>query len=440
MLNMNRFLTLFLLLTIAHLGWSQGFTNWIVGDTSDVTPANYLPGLVLAGGAGDNDEAMQWMLERADGGDVLVIRASSSDGYNDYFFSELGVSVNSVETIRFDGPAAASDPYVLRRIQEAEVLFIAGGDQYDYYEYWKDNAVEEAIQGLLLEKGVTVGGTSAGMAILGHGYYTPSGSGIVSDEALGNAYHPFMNVTGYGDFLTPFYMQHTITDTHFDQRNRAGRSMAFLARLTHEFGFQARGIAANEYTAVCIDETGLARVFGEYPEYEEDQIYFMRVNCAEPYGPEEYSAGDPIHWYRNEEAVKVYRVPATIDGNHTFDLSNWLDGNGGMWEDWYIDQGVLVQSENATPPGCEATATVDYSSDIPPVIAPNPFSDQFEISWPGNSEFLEVILTNSQGQMVFTGRVENGGRLRLEGLPAGLYYCQIQSTTEVATIPVSKVP
>ena len=36
------------------------------------------------GGASENDAAMAWFLERAGGGDVLVLRASGSDGYNDY--------------------------------------------------------------------------------------------------------------------------------------------------------------------------------------------------------------------------------------------------------------------------------------------------------------------------------------------------------------------
>ena len=67
----------------------QGYTNWVVGDEADVAPQAFSAGIVLAGGGGDNDVAMQWMLERADGGDVVVIRASNSDGYNDYFFQEI---------------------------------------------------------------------------------------------------------------------------------------------------------------------------------------------------------------------------------------------------------------------------------------------------------------------------------------------------------------
>ena len=51
------------------------------------------------GGATEDDNAMIWFLERSNGGDILVLRTSGSDGYNNYLFSELGVNVNSVETI-----------------------------------------------------------------------------------------------------------------------------------------------------------------------------------------------------------------------------------------------------------------------------------------------------------------------------------------------------
>ena len=44
------------------------------------------------------------------------------------------MNVNSVETIRFENASAASDPYVVQQINNAEILFIAGGDQYVYQE------------------------------------------------------------------------------------------------------------------------------------------------------------------------------------------------------------------------------------------------------------------------------------------------------------------
>ena len=153
-------------------GWvqAQSYSSYVVGDTADITTVT-LPGTVLMGGAGDNDDALTWMLNRSGGGDIVVLRASGSDGYNDYLYSDLGVAVNSVETIVFNTAAAATDPYVIARIEQAEALLIAGGDQWDYISYWRDTPVETAINYLINEKQVPVGGTSAGMAIQGQGYF-----------------------------------------------------------------------------------------------------------------------------------------------------------------------------------------------------------------------------------------------------------------------------
>jgi len=97
------------------------------------------------GGATEHDEAMRWFLERANGGDVLVIRASGSNGYNDYLYTDLGITVNSVETIVFNSSAASSDPYVLNQISRAEAIWIAGGDQWNYVSYWRNTQVEELL-------------------------------------------------------------------------------------------------------------------------------------------------------------------------------------------------------------------------------------------------------------------------------------------------------
>lgn len=41
------------------------------------------------GGATEHDKAMRWFLREANEGDIVVLRASGIDGYNDYFYSEL---------------------------------------------------------------------------------------------------------------------------------------------------------------------------------------------------------------------------------------------------------------------------------------------------------------------------------------------------------------
>ena len=133
------FAPLFILLLLIQITYAQSnsdstFSIGISGDSSDVvTKAQF--GVVLAGGSTDVDEAMKWMMDRTGGGDFLIIRASGSTGYNDYL-KELG-NVNSVETLLIDSREKAMSPLVGKRIREAEGLFIAGGDQWNYVRFWR---------------------------------------------------------------------------------------------------------------------------------------------------------------------------------------------------------------------------------------------------------------------------------------------------------------
>lgn len=357
--------------------WSQGFISYFTGDTADVITA-HKPGLVLVGGGPDNDNAMKWMLQQANGGDVVVIRASGGDGYNAYFYSALGIPVNSVETLVFQNASASYHPYVLRRLSEAEVVFLAGGDQYNYYQLWRNTPVEDTLRYAITQRRITLGGTSAGMMVLGQVYYAPSSLGIQSQEALSNPYHPLMNVLGNGDFFNHPWLSNTICDTHFDERDRAGRLTAFMARMEKDFGLNARGIACNEGTAVCIDSTGVARVFGSYPPAP-DYAYFVQSFCDLPASlPENCQAGQPLEWYKNGKALLVYRVVGKPNGGNTFNLNTWDSGTGGQWFWWFVQNGTL----STTPASYETCNTTL------PVLTPDrpPFTAQ----WLGDTFCLHV--------------------------------------------------
>jgi cyanophycinase-like exopeptidase len=425
------FRTLLFLLLAPTLLSAQGYTRYFTGDTTDVM-TQPTPGIVLAGGGGDNDEAMRWMLERADSGDVVVLRASGSDGYNPYFFSELGVYVNSVETIRFDNAAAANDPYVASQIRNAECLFFAGGDQYDYLSYWKDTPVQDAINYLINEKGVPVGGTSAGMAILGNWYYAPSGSSLTAEEALSDPFHPDYEVLGQNDFLHLPYLDNTITDTHYEQRERPGRHMGFLARMAETAQSRSFGIAANEYTAVCIDENGLARAFGEYPEYEEDVVFFLQANCQDEFLPEVMEAGTPLTWNRGQSAVKVYALPARVEGSGSMDLTDWQSVQGGEWQNWYVEAGELVRIPE-TNGNCADVINSATEAAAPSKLSvfPNPASGQLFWQWKGQQSVQQLRLRSITGQVVrdWLGVL---GPLELTGLASGVYTLEATSGAQIA--------
>ena len=124
-------------------------------------------GVCLMGGASESDDAMMWFLGRAGGGDVLVLRASGSDGYNNYMYSDLGVDIHRVTTVVCQAPSASYNDEVLALVEGAEAIWFAGGDQADYHNLWQDTPLNDAINDALTQRDVVVGGTSAGMAILG---------------------------------------------------------------------------------------------------------------------------------------------------------------------------------------------------------------------------------------------------------------------------------
>jgi cyanophycinase-like exopeptidase len=317
--------------------FSQSYTSYFTGNTNDII-TNPASGVCMMGGATEDDDAMKWFLQRANGGDVLVLRASGSDGYNDYFYSDLGIVVNSVETIVCNNATVANETYIHDKIAKAEAIWFAGGDQWDYISYWRGTKIDSLINDGIQNRNIVIGGTSAGMAILGKYYYSAENGTITSAEAISNPYRSDATIDS-ATFLKNEYLTNVITDTHYDSPDRKGRQVTFLARILTDYQTVGKGIACDEYTAVCIDENGIARVYGD-ANYD-DFAYFIQPNCElADYSPENCTANNQLQWNRNSEALKVYKIGGNSTGSKTFDLNDWKTGVGGDWQHWSIDGGV----------------------------------------------------------------------------------------------------
>ncbi|MBC8172940.1 MAG: T9SS type A sorting domain-containing protein [Chitinophagales bacterium] len=434
----NHFLFISFLITQCFFSGSlfaQSYTNYFTGDTTDVTTAPQ-KGVVLMGGAGEDDNAMKWFLERADGGDILVLRTDDSDGYNDYLFSDLGTEVNSVETIVCNSAEASADPYVITQIKNAEAIWFAGGDQWNYVSYWRDTEVEDALNYCVNEKGITLGGISAGMAIQGQIIFTAENGSITSFQALSN---PFANLLtlAYDDFIDNALMDQIITDTHFDERNRRGRTTAFLARILNDYGFRGYAIACNEYTAVCIDENRIAYAFGTYPD-DEDYVYFVQVNCIEPYEPEVIEDAEQLTWDRNDAALKVIKAQATTTGSTSLDLKDWETITGGYtWENWWVEDGTFHFTEEATPLNCADTAIfIQTTSQFNKInVFPNPAEDVLHVTFDKNLEQIQIHIFSASGKLSSHNVSAGTGDLTIPvfSLSAGVYYLQFQAKECVET-------
>lgn len=248
-----------LLLLAAGVLYSQSsYQYFLAGSAADVRTAP-AGGVLLAGGGKDVDAAVRWFLARAGGGDVLVLRASGTDAYNPYF---MGLAkVDSVETIIFRSAEAARDPFVLDKVRKAEAIFFAGGDQWNYVRYWRGTPFA-AVLNEAIRRGVPIGGTSAGLAILGEFAFSAEKDTVTSPVALADPFHEKVAIER-GLLQIPG-MECLITDSHFSRRDRMGRLLVFLARMRAESACsEVRGIGIDERAAVTLDEHGVARVVGE---------------------------------------------------------------------------------------------------------------------------------------------------------------------------------
>ena len=314
-------------LLVAPLGGAPRaqYDYYLTGNADNVTVATRV-GLGLMGGGTDVDALFTWMGQRAIGGDFVVIRASGADGYNQYVYDLA--PFDSVETLVLKNRAASSDPFVLQTVRNADALFVAGGDQSNYVNFWKGTDVEDAIHELAA-RGVPIGGTSAGTAILGEFLYAAQRQSVTSVQALADPFHH--NITLDRDFLVLPYVQGLITDQHLIERDRLGRTLTFMARIVSDgWAVESKAIAIDRETAVLVDERGRAEIVAN-ADHPTPYAYFIRGGAPETVAPK-----TPLT-YLNLEVQRA--APGS-----TFDVPSWT-GRGVTRYTLNVMDGVIASTQ-----------------------------------------------------------------------------------------------
>ena len=302
-----------------------GYKAYIAGSPDDAPPAAGLsPGLVLMGGGTDVDAAFQWMCQRAGGGDFVVIRTSGTDAYNPYI-QEQCPQMDSVETIIINNVNGANSDYVSSHIQNAEALWIAGGDQSTYTQLWRGTALQSSVDYLLNFKPTPVGGTSAGLAVLSQFIYTGARGSVTSSQALANPFHRY--VTLERDLFQSSLGIDKLYDSHFVTRDRMGRSLVFLARIVDNgWSTQPRGIGIDEQTALLVLPDGTATMVGN------GAAYFLQA----PGLADVLADGTPLTYLN----IGVYKLPQ----GGTFNFPTWT-GTGGVGYTLNVNNGLLTSTQ-----------------------------------------------------------------------------------------------
>jgi cyanophycinase len=217
----------------------------------------------MVGGGTENyndwsDEPYGWFVQAADSGKIINIDASSTASFYPNYFQWLGAAASS-HGLQIPNRSSANDSSIYLELISAKGIFIEGGDQWPYVAFWKGTLVEEAIH-QVFQSGGAIGGTSAGLAVLGEFVFDARNGNLYPDQVAYNPYHYRVSITD--DFLQ--ILPHVFTDSHFHTRARMGRLVPMMARRIQDHGNEdIVGIGLDDNTAFCISPDGNGKAFGE---------------------------------------------------------------------------------------------------------------------------------------------------------------------------------
>lgn len=159
-------------------------------------------------------------------------------------FGEMGAKEIRVLDIR--DRAQAEDPQMQDYIEECTGVFMTGGDQLRLCGLLADTPLMEKVRQRVQQGEVTLAGTSAGAAVMGHHMIAGGSSGESPNRSLVDM------ATGLG------IIPEVIVDQHFHNRNRMARLMSAVAAHPERLG-----IGIDEDTCAMFERDGLLQVMGK---------------------------------------------------------------------------------------------------------------------------------------------------------------------------------
>jgi cyanophycinase len=310
------------------------------------------PGLLLMGGGATVDPAFVWMHDTiagahgVRGGDIIVLTASEGDDYTPYLMAVA--PFNSVRSISLGPGATQADlTRAASFVDHAQGVFFSGGDQAHYVR-WKGSPLIAAVQ-QLYHRGGVVGGTSAGLAILGEYVYDSVAADARGDDvevrtpnAMADPSEPIISFThGLFDFPP---LRGVITDTHLVTRDRLGRLVVFLARLQATTGKSLLGVGVNEGSAIVIDRNGIGTLM---LEHQRGEALLVRLTQRTP-----IVAGKPFT-ARGIRITVLNRDGQRVDFNSKCaQAPTYLVNLDGSKAPYYDPMNPYVAPRRATIPKC----------------------------------------------------------------------------------------
>lgn len=209
--------------------------------------------ILVIGGAEDKvhgREILQtfWFRSGATDGTIAIIPSASreptliGERYQQ-IFEEMGAKYVKVLDIR--DRAQGEDAYFQQYVEECTGVFMTGGDQLRLCGLLADTPLMERIRQRVQLGEISLAGTSAGAAVMGHHMIAGGSSGESPNRALVDM------AMGLG------IIPEMIVDQHFHNRNRMARLLSALSNHPERLG-----IGIDEDTCAMFEREGLIRVVG----------------------------------------------------------------------------------------------------------------------------------------------------------------------------------
>jgi cyanophycinase-like exopeptidase len=129
--------------------------------------------------------------------------------------------------------------------------------------------------------------------VLGQFIYTATNPNEAESDTL--LKNPFdQSLTLGSGFLDVAPVQYMLLDTHFQQRDRMGRLLAFLARIALEGNTNIRGVSCDEQSVILVS-AGLTASLAAQTSGPDHVCYFLSTSgLPEVGGPG--PSPPPLHW------------------------------------------------------------------------------------------------------------------------------------------------
>jgi cyanophycinase-like exopeptidase len=293
------------------------------------------PMYFLAGGGDETpfeDGLQKFFVEGSAGQDIVVIaQGAEQKEMVDYVFTDLAGGYNrSVVSLNVTTREQANDPRLAAIVDGADAIWFGGGAQSLYQRVWAGTRLFAAIARAAASD-VAIGGTSAGMAILGQvAYVDLVWDYLHSPFTEQNPLDPRVNLVSQGDGRLPFAalsdsaaapLYNLVTDTHFAVRNRMGRLATFAARAS------TNGLGVDEGVALLMEPTGSGWAWTVYGDgcvylitpgtdaevrYEDQQRLTFGPIAVYRLTPETTVSADPAEVLSQDPTYQIWVLTGTI--------------------------------------------------------------------------------------------------------------------------------